>query len=154
MFNICYRMMNNMHDAEDMLQEVFCEAFKRLDSFRFESTFGAWIKRITINKCINELKRKKLSLELKEEFTPDNYSDEYEDTENILLSVDHIKHAMALLPDGYRVIFSLYMLEGYDHQEIAEIMNITVSTSKSQLARAKKKLVDILKVGSIQYNLN
>jgi len=68
--------------------------------------------------------------------------------------VDHIKHAMALLPDGYRVIFSLYMLEGYDHQEIAEIMNITVSTSKSQLARAKKKLVDILKVGSIQYNLN
>ncbi len=154
MFNICYRMMNNMHDAEDMLQEVFCEGFKRLESFRFESTFGAWIKRITINKCINELKRKKLSLELKEEFTPDSITDEYEDTENIQMSVDQIKHAMALLPDGYRVIFSLYMLEGYDHQEIAEIMNITVSTSKSQLARAKKKLIDILKVGSIQYNLN
>lgn len=154
MFNICYRMMNNIHDAEDMLQEIFCEAFNRLNSFRFESTFGAWIKRITINKCINELKRKKVALELKEEITPDTMSDDYEDTENTSLSVNHIKHAMALLPDGYRIIFSLYMLEGYDHQEISEIMGITVSTSKSQLARAKKKLVEVLKAGSMQYNLN
>jgi len=154
MFNICYRMMNNIHDAEDMLQEVFCEAFKRLNSYRFESTFGAWIKRITINKCINELKRKKVALELKEDITPDAVSDDYEDTETVALSVEHIKHALGLLPDGYRVVFSLYMLEGYDHQEIAEIMNVSVSTSKSQLARAKKKLIDILKVGSIQYNLN
>ncbi len=154
MFNICYRMMNNIHDAEDMLQEIFCEAFNRLDSFRFESTFGAWIKRITINKCINELKRKKVTLELKEEITPDALSDDYEDTENTSLSVNHIKHAMALLPDGYRIIFSLYMLEGYDHQEISQIMDISVSTSKSQLARAKKKLVEVLKAGSMQYNLN
>ena len=154
MFNICYRMMNNIHDAEDMLQEIFCDAFNRLDSFRFDSTFGAWIKRITINKCINELKRKKVTLELKEEITPESVSDDFEDTEYTQLSVSHIKHAMGLLPDGYRIIFSLYMLEGYDHQEISEIMNITVSTSKSQLARAKKKLIEVLKAGSMQYNLN
>nr|WP_321451382.1 sigma-70 family RNA polymerase sigma factor [uncultured Carboxylicivirga sp.] len=154
MFNICYRMMNNLHDAEDMLQEVFCDAFNRLNTFRFDSTFGAWIKRITINKCINELKKKKIALELKEEITPDYFSDNYEDTDLMQLSVNHIKHAMALLPDGYRIIFSLYMLEGYDHQEISEIMNITVSTSKSQLARAKKKLIEVLKAGSMQYNLN
>ncbi|MCU4175480.1 RNA polymerase sigma factor [Carboxylicivirga sp. N1Y90] len=154
MFNICYRMMNNMHDAEDILQEIFCEAFKRLNSYRFESTFGAWIKRITINKCINELKRKKVTLELKEDITPDAMSDDYEDTESTTLSVEHIKHALGLLPDGYRIVFSLYMLEGYDHQEIAEIMNVSVSTSKSQLARAKKKLIEVLKAGSMQYNLN
>jgi len=154
MFNICYRMMNNMEDAEDMLQEVFCEAFRRLESYRFESTFGAWIKRITINKCINELKRRKLSLELNEEITPDAMLDEAEETDDVELKVEHIKLAMGMLSDGYRIVFSLYMLEGYDHQEIADIMQITVSTSKSQLARAKKKLIEILKAGSVQYNLN
>lgn len=154
MFNICYRMMNSTEDAEDMLQEVFCEAFRRIESYRFESTFGAWIKRITINKCINELKRRKLSLELNEEITPDAMLYEEEDIEDVELKVEHIKLAMGMLPDGYRIIFSLYMLEGYDHQEIADIMQITVSTSKSQLARAKRKLTEILKAGSMQYNLN
>lgn len=154
MFNICYRMMNNMQDAEDMLQEVFCEAFSRLSSFRFESTFGAWVKRITINKCINELKKRKVCLELKEEITPDAIIDEYEDNEDIAYSVQNIKLAMGLLPDGYRVIFSLYMLEGYDHQEISEILGITVSTSKSQLARAKRKLIEVLKAGSMQFKFN
>ncbi|WP_430816006.1 RNA polymerase sigma factor [Carboxylicivirga sp. RSCT41] len=154
MFNICFRMMNSTEDAEDMLQEVFCEAFRRLGSFRFESTFGAWIKRITINRCINELKRRKLNLELNEEITPDIHSDEKEDDDELNLKVEHIKLAMSMLPDGYRVVFTLYMLEGYDHQEIAEIMNITVSTSKSQLARAKRKLTEILKASSMQYKLN
>ncbi|TRX61162.1 RNA polymerase sigma factor [Carboxylicivirga sp. M1479] len=154
MFNICYRMMNSIEDAEDMLQEVFCEAFKRLDSFRFDSTFGAWIKRICINKCINELKRRKLNLELNEEITPDAMQDDVEETNDIELKVEHIKHAMGMLPHGYRIVFSLYMLEGYDHQEIADIMQITVSTSKSQLARAKKKLLEILKAGSMELTLN
>ena len=154
MFNICYRMMNSVEDAEDMLQEVFCEAFRRLESFRYDSTFGAWIKRITINRCINELKRRKLNLELNEEITPDAMLDEAEEADDLELKVEHIKHAMGMLPDGYRVIFSLYMLEGYDHQEIADIMQISVSTSKSQLARAKKKVIEILRASSMQYNLN
>ncbi len=154
MFNICYRMMNSSEDAEDMLQEVFCEAFSRLKSYRYESTFGAWIKRITINKCINELKRRKLSLVLNEEIVPDSIHDEVEEAEDFDLKVAHIKLAMGMLPDGYRIVFSLYMLEGYDHQEIADIMQITVSTSKSQLTRAKKKLTEILKAGSMQYSLN
>ncbi|MCT4644663.1 MAG: RNA polymerase sigma factor [Carboxylicivirga sp.] len=154
MFNICYRMMNSIEDAEDMLQEVFCEAFRRIESFRYDSTFGAWIKRITINRCINELKKRKLNLELNEEITPDAMLDEAGETEDLELKVEHIKHAMGMLPDGYRVIFSLYMLEGYDHQEIADIMQISVSTSKSQLARAKKKLTEILKASSMHYKLN
>jgi RNA polymerase sigma-70 factor (ECF subfamily) len=154
MFNICYRMMNSIEDAEDMLQEVFCEAFRRLNSFRFESTFGAWLKRITINRCINELKRRKINLELNEEITPGLMSDEPVDSEDLELKIEHIKSAMNMLPDGYRIIFSLYMLEGYDHKEIAEIMSITVSTSKSQLTRAKRKLIEILKASSMQYKLN
>lgn len=154
MFNISYRMMNNMEDAEDILQEVFCEAFRRLNTYRFESTFGAWIKRITINKCINELKKRKHSLQLNEELATDIIVDEEIDDSELELKVEHIKHAMAMLPNGYRIIFSLYMLEGYDHQEIADILEISVSTSKSQLARAKKKLLEILKASSMQYSFN
>jgi RNA polymerase sigma-70 factor (ECF subfamily) len=154
MFNICYRMMNNLEEAEDVLQEVFIDMFNKLDSFRYDSTFGAWLKRITINKCINELKRKKVNIELKDHFLPDDMIQENDTPTDLTYSVEHIKHAMALLPDGYRVIFSLFLLEGYDHQEISEILNISVSTSKSQLARAKKKLVEILKAGNLSYTLN
>ncbi|MBN2612732.1 MAG: sigma-70 family RNA polymerase sigma factor [Bacteroidales bacterium] len=145
MFNISYRMMNNREEAEDMLQESFTEAFTKLDTFRYESSFGSWIKRIVINKCINELKRKKAELVLTENI-PDNSADnEEDDFEVISLKVNDVMKAMEKLPEGYRVIFSLYLLEGYDHTEIAQIMGITESTSKSQFSRAKQKMKELLK---------
>jgi len=140
--------MNNVSDAEDMLQESFIEAFRRLDTFRFESTFGSWLKRICINKCINELKRRKVEIEYKDQLQQFDLPDD-KDEDHTELSVDKIKHAMALLPDGYRLVFSLYLLEGYDHEEISEILGISESTSKTQLMRAKKKIIEILKVGQI-----
>jgi len=153
MFNICYRMMNNIAEAEDILQESFCEVYKKLNTFRYESTFGAWVKRIVINKCINELKRRKIELEYGDHIYPNETIDEpYQD--DTLIQVEKIKRAMGLLPDGYRVVFSLYLLEGYDHKEIAEILDITESTSKSQLARAKKKLLEIIKAGSFEFSTN
>jgi RNA polymerase sigma-70 factor (ECF subfamily) len=143
-------MMNNTTDAEDMLQEVFIEAFGRLTSFRFESTFGAWLKRITINKCINELKRRKVQLEYRDQpFEEDLVDGDASEPMDLELSVERIKHAMGLLPDGYRVVFSLYMLEGYDHEEIATILGISESTSKTQLMRARKKIVEILQAGKL-----
>ncbi|TLX76486.1 RNA polymerase sigma factor [Labilibacter sediminis] len=153
MFNICYRMMNNVPEAEDVLQEAFCEAFVRLDSFRFESTFGAWLKRIVVNKCINALKRKKIELEYTNHVYQLEISDE-EPKDESYLQLEKIKRAMGLLPDGYRVVFSLYLMEGYDHQEISEILGISESTSKSQLARAKKKLMEIIKAGSFEFSIN
>ena len=147
MFNICCRMMNNQADAEDMLQEAFAEAFRRLETFRFESTFGAWVKRITINKCINELKRRRIQLEYTDHTPGIEPRDDTDEPPEPSLSAERIRHAMALLPDGYRVVFSLYLLEGYDHEEIASILNISESTSKSQLMRAKKKIIDIIKAG-------
>jgi RNA polymerase sigma factor (sigma-70 family) len=144
-------MMNNSAEAEDVLQEVFIEAFARLDTFRFESTFGAWLKRISINKCINELRRRKVELDYAG-FVVNDVAEELSDHDDadVALSVDRIKHAMGLLPDGYRVVFSLYMLEGYDHEEISNILNISESTSKTQLLRGKKKIIEILKAGEIQ----
>ena len=147
MFNIAMRMMNNnKEEAEDILQESFTEAFRRLDTFRYESTFGAWIKRIVVNRCINELKRRKTELVLVEEVL-DVYDGIEEDTKSedeIKFEVEKIRKAVELLPDGYRVIFSLYLLEGYDHSEISEILGISESTSKSQFLRAKNKVRELI----------
>ena len=134
-------MLNNRTDAEDMLQEIFSDAFSRLQSFRFDSTIGAWLKRITVNKCINEINRKKTKLEFVEEI-PEIISQEEE--EKMGLSVDKVKSAMEVLPNGSRIVFSLYLLEGYDHEEIGQILNISESTSKTQFMRAKQRVKEIL----------
>lgn len=145
MFNICNRMMNDRADAEDMLQESFSEAFRRLDSFRNESTFGAWLKMIVINRCINEIKRKKAQLEFFDDMSPFEDEEDLTDDQSAGLSPERIKKAMEELPKGSRMIFSLYLLEGYDHQEISEILSISESNSKTQYMRAKQRIKEILK---------
>lgn len=151
MFNICYRMMNSREEAEDMLQEAFTECFLKLNTFRYESSFGAWLKKVVIHKCINELKRKKTELVFSENLeifkkTDKNYENDYYD--DINYSVNKIMNAIDKLSDGYRVIFSLYLLEGYDHAEIAEVLGISESTSKSQYMRAKRKIEEIIKTNN------
>ena len=144
MFNISYRMMNNREDAEDILQEAFTQAFSKLDSFRYDSTFGAWLKRIVINTCINAINKRKVDLLL----TDDMYyfgNRREEEEAKLPLTVADIQKAMEQLPEGGRIVFSLYLLEGYDHIEIAQILGITESTSKSQFMRAKRKVYEILK---------
>jgi RNA polymerase sigma factor (sigma-70 family) len=143
MYNICYRIMNNREEAEDMLQESFSDAFIRLGTFRFESTFGAWLKRITINKCINALKKRKADL-IPVESLPEPHAGTESADEVPGISVEHVQHAMEKLPEGYRVIFSLYLLEGYDHAEISQIMGISEATSKSQYSRAKQRIKEII----------
>ena len=136
MYNIAYRMLNNREDAEDILQETFVDCFRNINSFRFESTFGAWLKRILINKSINHLQKKRIDLTLTDELPNIGYEEEDE----TVYDISKITRGIEMLPDGYRVILSLYLLEGYDHSEIAQILGITESTSKSQYSRAKEKL--------------
>lgn len=140
MYNLAFRILNNREDAEDMLQESFVECFRSIDSFRFESTFGAWLKKIIINKCINQIKKKKIDITLFE--TLPTIIDEEE--EEVIFDTGKIFEGIELLPDGYRIILTLYLLEGYDHTEISQILGITESTSKSQYSRAKEKLRNIL----------
>jgi RNA polymerase sigma factor (sigma-70 family) len=145
MFNICMRMLNNREEAEDLLQDSFCDAYMKLDSFRYDSSFGAWLKRIVINKCINAVNKKKVDLVFPEHEMEAADMEEEIDYRGLELNVQKILWAMESLPDGYRIIFSLYALEGYDHKEISQIMNISESTSKSQYLRAKQKIKEILK---------
>lgn len=136
MYNIAYRMLNNREDAEDMLQETFIDCFRNISSFRFESTFGAWLRKILINKCINQLRKKKIDFTLYDTL-PDT---PYQEEEELVFETGKVIKGIELLPDGYRVILTLYLLEGYDHQEISQILGISESTSKSQYSRAKEKL--------------
>ncbi|MBN1118887.1 MAG: sigma-70 family RNA polymerase sigma factor [Bacteroidales bacterium] len=145
MFNICYRMLNSFEEAEDLLQEAFTDAFNKLESFRYESSFGAWLKRIVVNKCINHVKKRKADLVITDDLPENPNQDDSTDFDTVEMEVKKVHKAMELLPEGYRVIFSLYLIEGYDHSEIAEIMGITESTSKSQFSRAKVKIKELIK---------
>ncbi len=144
MYNICYRMTGQQEEAEDMLQESFTYAFSRLGSFRYESSFGAWLKRIVVNTCINHLKKRKVDLVYTEHHNDPAPENDPIDYEEIRFRVEQVSRAMEKLPQGYRIVFSLYLLEGYDHKEISEILGISESTSKSQFLRAKKKMKEIL----------
>ncbi|WP_246041083.1 RNA polymerase sigma factor [Flavivirga rizhaonensis] len=143
MYNISMRMMHIKEDAEDVVQDSFIEAFNNLSSFRYESTFGSWLKRIVINKSINQLKKKKIPVVPIE----DQMYHIKEDAEDIPSEIDikNIIKGIRLLPSGYQQIINLYLIEGYDHVEISEILEISPSTSKSQYHRAKKKLIEIVK---------
>lgn len=144
MLNTAFRILQNDAEAEDVLQDAFIAAFGTLDRYRGDSTFGAWLKRIVVNKSIDALKKKKAQFVPIEEarLLPDNYSEPVNSKYNV--PPEKVKQAIDALPDGYRVVFSLYLLEGYDHQEIAGILGISESASKSQYSRAKAKLRKVL----------
>jgi RNA polymerase sigma factor (sigma-70 family) len=147
MFNICMRMLIVKEEAEDTLQEAFTEVFDKLESYRFESSFGAWVKRIVINKCINKLNKKNPEVVYTDKInvSPDETQADFEETE---LKVKEVHKAIEKLPQGYRVIFCLYLLEGYDHGEISEILGISESTSKTQFMKAKRKVKELIIKGS------
>lgn len=145
MYNICLRMVKNESDAEDLLQNSFVDVFTKLNSFKQQSSIGAWIKRVVINNCINFLKKRRLQFEEFQDHYTDTLADTREEVPDVSLNVQSINVAMQALPDGYRVVFSLYLFEGYDHREIAEILHISEATSKSQYSRAKKKIKTLLK---------
>lgn len=143
MYNISYRITNDPDDAADVLQEAFLSAYKYMHSFKGESSLGAWLKRIVVNASINHIKKQRIMFEPIE--NQDAGEEESIRDEDIVLELDRVRSAIQQLPDGFRTVFSLYLLEGYDHREIAGILGITESTSKSQYNRAKKKLKEILK---------
>jgi RNA polymerase sigma factor (sigma-70 family) len=145
MYNTALRIVNKIPDAEDLLQEAFADAFLQIRSFEKKSTFGAWLKQIVIFKSINFLKKQRLSFMDMETAGTDVAEEKEIDEQEIWFTVESVKQKMKKLPDGYRTVLSLYLLEGYDQEEIAEILNITHSTVRTQYIRAKQKLLQLLK---------
>jgi RNA polymerase sigma factor (sigma-70 family) len=140
MYHTVVRMVPSRMDAEDVVQDCFIKVFQNIGSFKGESTIGAWIKRIAINTALNFLRKRKRMV-----FTEDDPRDEGqavlpEDDDYNRADVQRIHHAIKKLPEGCRVVLNLYLLEGYKHKEIAQILGISESTSKSQYLRAKRLL--------------
>jgi len=140
MFNVSLRILNKREEAEDVLQESFVKMFQSLETFQGKSSFGAWFKRIVVNRSLNQLKKRKLQyVEVKDEIL--GLCDEpQEEVKEFPVTVQQVQKALKELPDGFRVVFSLYMFEDYSHKEIADELGISVSTSKSQLSRAKDRI--------------
>jgi len=152
MYNVSYRLLNDQPEAEDAMQEAFLSAFRNISSYRGEVTFGAWLKRIVINKSIDALRLRKLKFEEINEKTENETAepDIEIDDDNYSVVIERVKAGMLELPDGFRAVLSLFLFEGYDHSEIAHIFNISESTSRSQLTRARKKLAEILNKGKYE----
>ena len=145
MLNVSFRIVGNIAEAEDVLQEAFLDAFNKVKDFRQDTTFGLWLKQIVVNRSINMLRKRKLELvELDGEQFENIADDDFEDDEDTQYQAARVKEAIKQLPDGYRVVLSLYLLEGYDHEEISQILNISENTSRTQFLRAKRKLLEIL----------
>ncbi|RZL19337.1 MAG: sigma-70 family RNA polymerase sigma factor [Pedobacter sp.] len=147
MYNVAVRILNYEEEAEDVIQEAFLDAFARIGDFRAESTFGLWLKQIVVNRSINYLRKRKMEFVSTDDV---DVADEgiYDDSE-VVYRAEEIKKAIEELPDGYRIVLSLYLLEGYDHEEIAHILKISENTSRTQYMRAKRKLQSILETKGI-----
>jgi RNA polymerase sigma factor (sigma-70 family) len=150
MLNVAFRILNSMDEAEDVLQESFLDAFNKVKDFRQETTFGLWLKQIVVNRSINLLRKRKIEWVEMESEQLENIADEQQpDEEDMQYKVAQVKQAMQLLPEGYRVVLSLYLLEGYDHEEIGQILNISENTSRTQFLRAKRKLSEVLRIKGV-----
>lgn len=145
MYNTTLRIVRDPDDAEDVMQEAFLKAFLKLRSYRGEVSFGAWLKRIVVNRSLDFLRLKKEQIPLEEAGELEDEQAEAPETLEMAYTADTVKRAIHALPDGYRVVLSLILLEGYDHEEVSEILQITNATSRTQYHRAKKRLVKLLK---------
>jgi RNA polymerase sigma factor (sigma-70 family) len=143
MLSVCYRFAHHREDAEDMLQEGFIKVFSQIHTFQNKGAFEGWIRRIVVHTCINHLKKNKkfnesvdiihaTSLQVREESVPS------------IVQAKQVVECIRLLPIGYRTVLNLYAIEGYSHKEIADMLDIEESTSRSQYTRAKQMLEDIL----------
>ncbi|WP_299577556.1 RNA polymerase sigma factor [uncultured Sunxiuqinia sp.] len=142
MYNTSLRIVGNSTEAEDVMQEAFLSAFKKIETYAGQVSFGAWLKKIVVNRSLDYLKKRRVQFEELDERLADETEAPMMEPQGV--DVQKIKKAIFKLPEGYRVVLSLYLLEGYDHDEISEILNISNSSSRSQLLRAKKKLREYL----------
>lgn len=144
-FNLNLRMLASRADAEDVLQEAFLEAFTKISTLNENRGFGNWLKKIAVRRCLDVLRKRKVDFE--EIGTRDFAAPATETTTSIDPGLLH--NAIQKLPDGCRSVFTLFELEGYDHSEISQIMQVSDSTSKTQLHRARKLLSQFLRKDSL-----
>lgn len=143
MYNTAYRILKDEFEAEDLIQEAFLTAFTKLNTFKGDVTFGAWLKRIVINKSITQLKKSNRYNEVKMEVIP-NLEEEETTVNYNSLTIKEVMNSLLNLKENYRVILTLNLIEGYDYEEISQILNYTNENVRTTISRAKKKLKQVL----------
>lgn len=148
MLIVALRFVKDTMEAEDIVQEAFIKAFSKLEQYKAEVSFGAWLKRIVINRCIDVLKSKQQRLVELEDYHLNVLVEENENEWTIEdnITLQDIKFEIEELPEKYKFVLLLYLMEGYDHQEISEILSISEVASRTQLSRGKQKLQNALKL--------
>ncbi len=146
MLSVCRQYIKDIHFAEDVMVQGFLKIFNKLDTFKFEGSFEGWLRRIMIRESISYL-RKQQFVVYDDEVYEKNQSEEISQSTD--LDTEHIQQLIDVLPQGYKMVFVLYTVEGYKHKEIAEMLSITESTSKTQLLKARKLLQDQLRQQNI-----
>ncbi len=143
LFRVCLRYAKDRAEAEDMLQDGFIKIFTDLHQFTFQGPLGAWMRRVVVNIAL-QLIRKNKRFQMNEDI--ESIADEYQTDASVFsqMNVKALTKLIQTLPDGYRIVFNMYVVEGYSHKEIAEQLNIKVNTSKSQLSKAKATLRKML----------
>ena len=149
MYNTSLRIVQDPAEAEDVMQESFLSAFQKIGTYSGSVSFGAWLKKIVINQSLDSVKKKRVPFESLEGDSIRNREEEAGDFIAEIrieeIRIEEIRDAIMKLPDGYRVVLTLCLIEGYDHEEIGQILNISSSTSRSQYTRGRQKLTALLK---------
>ena len=143
MYNTAYRILKDNFEAEDIMQEAFLTVFTKMDSYKGEVTFGAWLKRIVINKSLTQLKKNNRYQEVKMEVVPDDEVEE-EIIDYAGLKAKSVLNCLQSLKENYRLVLNLHLIEGYDYEEIATILGYTNENVRTTVSRAKKKLKQVL----------
>lgn len=154
---ICKRYFNNLHQAEDAMINSFVKIFAKISSFRSEGSFEGWLKRIVVNECLGEIRKKQLMF-VEADVQSEKIDNQLANAQETM-QVEELLTMVHQLPDGYRTVFNLYAIEGYSHQEIGEMLGISEGTSKSQLSRARNILQKYIEIhnqekSTLQYNKN
>ena len=143
MYNTSFRILKDTFEAEDIIQEAFLTAFTKLDSFKGEVTFGAWLKKIVVNKSLTQLKKNHRYEEVKMEIVSNQEIEEIA-IDFTSLNIKKVMDCLQNLKDNYRIVLTLHLIEGYDYEEIAQILNYSNENVRTTISRAKKKLKQVL----------
>ena len=149
MYNTAYRILKDGFEAEDIMQEAFLTVFTKMSTYKGEVTFGAWLKRIVVNKSLTQLKKNNRYNEVKMEVIPNEEIIE-ETIDYSGLKANRVLACLQNLKDNYRMVLNLHLIEGYDYEEIAEILDYTNENVRTTVSRAKKKLKQVLLAKNIQ----
>jgi len=145
MFNTCLRMVNDSMEAEDIMQDSFLKAFKNIHTYKEEVSFGAWLKKIVVNSSLDFLKKRKLDFEPIDDrrlSIVDEYENDVMDEKK--QQVAELKQVIMQLPENYRILITLHLIEGYDHEEISQILDMSNAAVRTGYSRARKKLQEML----------